>query len=140
MAEKVQFELVSPEKLLVSEPVDMVVLPGEAGDFGVLAEHAPVVSLLRPGVITIYHGDAPDRRIFVGGGFAEVNPEGCIVLAESAEPLEELDRARAEQMLQDARDDLADTKEPAEQERARLERAIAIAEARVEAIGSASPH
>jgi F-type H+-transporting ATPase subunit epsilon len=136
MAEtKVQFELVSPERVLASEPVDMVVLPGEEGDFGVLALHAPFLSLLRPGLITTYQGDRAAKRIFVAGGFAEVNPTGCIVLAESAEPLDEITRARAERMLKDARDDLADTKEASDQERHRLELAIRVAEARLESAG-----
>jgi F-type H+-transporting ATPase subunit epsilon len=140
MPDKIQFDLVSPERLLASEEVDMVVLPGEEGDFGVLAEHAPVLSLLRPGVITTYAGDRPDKRIFVAGGFAEVNQSGCTVLAEAAEALEEIDRARAERMLQDARDDLSDTKSPSEQELERLERAVKVAEARLEATGTTAPH
>ena len=140
MAEKVQFDLVSPERLLASEEVDMVVLPGEEGDFGVLAEHAPVLSLLRPGLITTYAGDRPDKRIFVAGGFAEVNQSGCTVLAEAAEPIEEIDRGRAERMLQDARDDLSDTKSPSEPERERLERAVKVAEARVEASAATGAH
>lgn len=134
MADKVHFELVSPERLLASGEVDMVVLPGEEGEFGVLPLHAPLLSLLRPGVITTYEGERPVERIFVGGGFAEVNAKGCIVLAESAEPVAELDRAEVEQRLRDARDDLADTASPSEAERERLERAIQIAEARVEAV------
>jgi F-type H+-transporting ATPase subunit epsilon len=134
MADKVQFELVSPERLLASDEVDMIVLPGEEGEFGVLPLHAPVLSLLRPGVIATYQGSRVEKRIFVAGGFAEVNERGCIVLAETAEPLEELDRGQAEQMLRDARDDLADTREPSEPERQRLERAIRVAEARVEAV------
>ena len=136
MAEKIQFDLVSPERLLASEQVDMVVLPGEEGDFGVLAEHAPVLSLLRPGLITTYAGDRPDKRIFVAGGFAEVNQSGCTVLAEAAEPVEEIDRGRAARALQDARDDLSDTKSPSESERERLERAVKIAEARLDVAGA----
>ena len=73
MASKVAFELVAPERLLASIEADMVVIPGAEGDFGVLPDHAPLMSLLRPGVIAVYQGDRVDRRLFVDGGFAEVN-------------------------------------------------------------------
>ena len=132
--DKVAFELVSPERVLASVAADMVVVPGEEGDFGVLANHAPLLSLLRPGVIAIYEGSAVSERIFVEGGFAEVNPTGLIVLAEAAAPLRELSLDKARQTLKDAEEDLADTKDPSEGEKARLERAIAIARARVEAL------
>src|SRR3546814_18454611 len=75
MAEgKVAFELVSPERLLLSEEVDMVVVPGEEGDFGVLVRHAPLISTLRPGVIKVHNGGSVTEQIFVAGGFAEVTP------------------------------------------------------------------
>jgi F-type H+-transporting ATPase subunit epsilon len=138
---KVAFELVAPERVLARDDVDMVVMPGAEGDFGVLPEHAPFLSLLRPGVITVHDGDRVTGRIFVAGGFAEVNPAGCIVLAEGAEPVDEISPDRARQQLRDAQEDLADTKEPSEAERARLEKAIAVAEARVQAVeGAASAH
>ena len=70
MAEKVQFELVSPERLLVSEEVEMVVVPGTEGDFGVLVDHAPVMASVRPGVLEIHNEGADIRRIFVSGAFA----------------------------------------------------------------------
>ncbi len=134
MAETLTLELVDPERVLASEPVEMVVLPGVEGDFGVLPHHAPLVSLLRPGVIRLYEGAKVTRRIFVAGGFAEVGEQGCIVLAEGAEPVDELDRAAVEQALKDAEEDLADARAPSEEERARLERAVAIARARLEAL------
>ncbi len=96
MAERVEFELVSPERLLLSEPVEMVVVPGTEGDFGVLPGHAPMISTVRPGVISIHEGGTVQTRIFVAGGFAEVTPERCTVLAESAVPLAEIDRAEVE--------------------------------------------
>lgn len=111
MAEQVEFELVSPEKLLVSDPVDMVVVPGAEGDFGVLPRHAPLLSTVRPGVISVYEGGAVTKRIFVAGGFAEVTPERCTVLAEVAVPVDEINRAEAEQKLKDAREDLQDAKD-----------------------------
>jgi F-type H+-transporting ATPase subunit epsilon len=133
MADKVAFELVAPERLLASVECDMVVVPGEEGDFGVLPNHAPVLSLLRPGVISVYQGDRVEQRVFVAGGFAEVNERGCTVLAEAAEPLSELDAASAQQRLRDAEEDLAATRDAAEHERERLERAVAVARARAEA-------
>ncbi|MEE8140234.1 MAG: ATP synthase F1 subunit epsilon [Alphaproteobacteria bacterium] len=103
MADRVEFELVSPARLLVSEPVEMVVVPGVEGDFGVLPGHAPVIAQVRPGVIDI-HGDGKVlRRIFVAGGFAEVTPERCTVLAEEARPVEDIDGAEARERLAAAR-------------------------------------
>src|SRR5579883_2603928 len=95
MAEKLQFELVSPEKLLLSEAVAMVVVPGGEGNFGVLPGHALLISTVRPGVIDVYADEQNQisERIFVAGGFAEVTPERCTVLADEALPLSSLDRA-----------------------------------------------
>lgn len=135
--DKVAFELVAPERLLASIEADMVVIPGAEGDFGVLPQHAPFMSLLRPGVISIYQGDKVDRRVFVAGGFAEVNERGCIVLAERAEPLEEIQAEVARRDLRDAEEDLADAQGKSEAERQRLERAVEIARARVEAAEAA---
>ena len=132
MADKVAFELVSPERQLASVEADMVVVPGEEGDFGVLPGHAPFLSLLRPGVIAVYQGDRVEQRVFVEGGFAEVNERGCTVLAEAAEPLEEVDLERARGGLREAEETLAAAREPSEAERERLERAILVARTRVE--------
>jgi F-type H+-transporting ATPase subunit epsilon len=96
MADKVQFELVSPEKLLLSEAVDMVVVPGTEGNFGVLAGHSLLISTVRPGVIDVYEGNEISERIFVSGGFAEVTAERCTVLADEAVPLSSLDAASIE--------------------------------------------
>ncbi len=133
-SDKVAFELVSPERVLASVAADMVVVPGEDGDFGVLANHAPLLSLLRPGVISVYQGQQAEQRVFVEGGFAEVNPRGLIVLAEAAAPMAELSLEGARQDLRDAEEDLADTRDASQSERQRLERAIAVARARVEAL------
>ncbi len=124
---KIEFELVSPQRLLISEPVDMVVVPGEEGDFGVLVQHAPFISSVRPGVIAVHDGGQVTERIFVAGGFAEVTPSRCTVLAEQAQPVTEIDRAAVEEQLKDAREDLADAKD--EDERATATRQIAVAEA-----------
>jgi F-type H+-transporting ATPase subunit epsilon len=86
------FNLVAPDRLLFSGDVDQVDLPGLDGDFGVLAEHAPLVALLRPGVIKVKTGNETSN-IVVFGGFAEVSPQGLTVLADYATALEELDPA-----------------------------------------------
>jgi F-type H+-transporting ATPase subunit epsilon len=104
----VQFELVSPEKLLLSEEVEMVVVPGAEGDFGVLPGHTPVISTVRPGVIHIFEGGAVKTRIFVAGGFAEVTAERCTVLAEEAVLLDDIDRDQVEKSLQEAMEDISD--------------------------------
>ncbi len=131
---RVAFELVSPERLLLSESVDMVVVPGAEGDFGVLVRHAPLVSGVRPGVISVYNGGQVTERIFVAGGFAEVTPSRCTVLAEQAMPVAEIDRPAAEQQLKDAREDLADAKD--DDERDAAARRIAVAEAMIQASAS----
>jgi len=134
MAEqKVEFELVSPEKLLLSQAVDMVVVPGGDGDFGVLPRHAPLISTVRPGVISVYENrSAVSQRLFVAGGFAEVTPERCTVLADEAEPLEQIDRGATEQALKDAREDLADAK--SDFEKAAAAKRVAVLEAKLDAL------
>lgn len=88
----VQFELVTPERLILSIMVDMVVVPGAEGNFGVLPGHAPFISTIRPGTIDVYEGRAVGQRIFVVGGIAEVTPERCTVLADEAMTADSLDR------------------------------------------------
>ena len=100
MADRVQFELVTPERLLLSQEVDMVVVPGTEGDFGVLPGHAPLISTIRPGTIDVYEGRAVIQRIFIVGGLAEVTPRGCTVLADAAMPPESLSRTEIEAELQ----------------------------------------
>ena len=86
------FDLVSPEKLLFSGDVDQVDVPGSEGDFGVLAGHAPLMTTLRPGILTL-HREAGALKVVINGGFAEVNPEGLTVLADVAVPVEDFDAA-----------------------------------------------
>lgn len=133
MADKVAFELVAPERLLASVEADMVVVPSIEGDFGVLPDHAPVLAVLRPGTIQVYEGDRVTERMFVAGGFVEVNERGCTVLAEAAEPLGEIELEEARSRLRDAEGALEGAKEPDDAERERLEHAVDIARARVEA-------
>ncbi len=111
----------------------MVVVPGAEGDFGVLPRHAPMISTVRPGVISVYEQRQQiSQRIFVAGGFAEVTTERCTVLAEQAVPVEEIDRAETEQQVRDAREDLADAK--TDGARAKAAEAIAIGEAKLRAL------
>jgi len=112
MAEKIQFELVSPAKLLLSDAVEMVVVPGADGDFGALPRHSPLISTVRPGTIEVYNGGKVTNRVFVAGGFAEVTGERVTVLAEEAIPVADLTRevaqarrAQAEQALNEAKTD-----------------------------------
>ena len=134
MADRIQFELVSPERLLISQAVEMVVLPGAEGDFGALPEHAPTVAALRPGVISVFENNQVIERVFVAGGFAEVTPERCTVLAERALPVPELDRTGAERAIANAREDLAGAKTDAA--RAAAENEIAVGEAAIAALES----
>jgi len=110
MADKLHFDLVSPERLLLSEGVDMVTVPGKEGDFGVLAGHAPVMTTLRPGVINVDDAGKSQQRIFVRGGFAEVTPKGLTILAEKAIPMEDLDASMLDQEIQNAQEDVNDAK------------------------------
>jgi F-type H+-transporting ATPase subunit epsilon len=129
MADQIQFELVSPERLLVSQAVEMVVVPGAEGDIGVLPGHAPLISNVRPGIIAVFENNKVAQRIFVAGGFAEVTPERCTVLAESATMLEDIERATVEAEMRDAREDLAEARDDATRDR--LEQAIAVGEAKI---------
>jgi F-type H+-transporting ATPase subunit epsilon len=132
MADKVEFELVSPEKLLMSQPVDMVVVPGGEDNFGVLAGHAPMIATVRPGTIDVYEGDRVTDRIFIAGGFAEVTETRCTVLAEQAINVSELDRGEVEQEIKDLGEDIEDAK--SDVERATLEARLVVARAKLEAL------
>jgi F-type H+-transporting ATPase subunit epsilon len=92
-------EIVSPDKLLLSQPVDMAVIPAAEGEMGVLPGHAPMIVLLRGGTIVLHEGGQPTARLFVSGGFAEITPERCTVLADEAIPVAEVSRAAADQRL-----------------------------------------
>ena len=119
----VNLEIVSPEKLLLSRDVDMVVIPASEGDMGVLEGHAPMMVTLRGGVVSLYEGDRVTDTLFVAGGFAEITPERCTVLAGEAMPVNEIERTEAEKRLRDAEEAAAqvDGANPVEEEMA-LER------------------
>lgn len=121
MAETFGFELVSPEKLLLSVDAEMVTVPGDAGDMGILPGHSPVISSLRLGVIEVTKVGGGEERIFVAGGFAEMSNNKLTVLAEEAMPVADLKRDKLEAKLKDAREDLADAKEDHAKARAQAE-------------------
>jgi F-type H+-transporting ATPase subunit epsilon len=117
MPAKILFDLVSPERLLLSRPVDMVTVPGSEGYMGVMAGHASLVSPLRAGMIDMLD-DGQDTRFFIRGGFAEINAEKITVLAEEAIPISELDIAVLDQRITDAQADEIAAKTDAERTRA----------------------
>ncbi|MBV9735550.1 MAG: ATP synthase F1 subunit epsilon [Acidisphaera sp.] len=98
----IPLEIVSPERLLLSRPVEMVVIPAYEGELGVLPGHAPMIVLLRGGTIRLYENNQVTDRLYVAGGFAEITPERCTVLANEVIPASEVSRAAAEQRIRDA--------------------------------------
>jgi len=122
MTDKIAFDLVSPERLLLSEDAEMVTIPGTEGDMGVMAGHMPLVSTLRPGVISVSGGSKADERYYVMGGFAEIGASKITVLAEEAVPVSELDAAELDQRLIEAEKALGAT--ASEVERAEAQAAV----------------
>jgi F-type H+-transporting ATPase subunit epsilon len=110
------FEFVSPERVLFSGDVDQVDLPGVEGDMGILAEHAPLVTPLRPGIITIFNAGARESIVVIGG-IAEVSPAGLTVLADKATPRDDFDTAMLAAEIKDAEEDVADTSDEAQHDR-----------------------
>ena len=98
----ISFDLVSPENLIFNDEIGMIIVPGKDGDFGVLPGHSKVMSSLRPGRVMVYGEDKNLlKAFFVSGGFAEVNPEKCIVLAESVNEINSLEKQAIEKEIQD---------------------------------------
>ena len=112
------FDLVSPENLVFSGEVEHVVVPGTEGEFGVLAGHAPLIAMLKPGILKILGPE--EQRIMVVGGFAEVNPDGLTVLADRAVPVDELDPAVLAGEIKDAEEDVTDAKDDASRDKLQL--------------------
>ena len=131
MAEKVEFELVSPEQLLMSQPVDMVTVPGGEGYFGVLAGHIPVLTTVVPGTIDIWEDDQIIEKVFVEGGFCEVTQTRVTVLVDRALPVSKLVREEVEQQLKNCVEDLEDAK--TDEEREAAEANLNLARAKFEA-------
>lgn len=113
----VSLEIVSPSKLLVSQSVDMVVIPGLEGDIGVLQEHSPMITVLRGGEVILYEGERVTARYFVTGGFAEITEERVTVLADTAEPSSSLNRADGERQLSDAMRELGEAEKAGQLDR-----------------------
>lgn len=111
MAEPFPFALVSPERQLMSDPVEQVVVPGSEGYFTVMKGHAPSMTTLRPGVVEISGAEGGNLRIFVRGGFADVSADGLTLLAEQAIPIDELDREVLAQEIRNAEEDVTDAKD-----------------------------
>ena len=111
MASTFKFELVSPEKLLMSADVEHVVVPGTMGDFGVLAGHAPFLSTVRPGILEILNGTKVEKRIYVSGGLADANAEGLTVLAQQAIDVKDFDKESLEQEIDKAQGELQEAKD-----------------------------
>ena len=132
MADSLELELVSPESLLLSQPVEMVVVPGTEGDFGVLPGHAPLIANIRPGALVVFEGGNAAERFFLAGGFAEVTTERCTILAEGAMRVADIDRAAAEQEIRDLREDIAQLAEDADRDA--VAASLAIAEAKLQAL------
>jgi F-type H+-transporting ATPase subunit epsilon len=110
------FEFVSPERVLFSGDVDQVDLPGAEGDMGILAGHAPLVTALRPGIVTIFSG-ATHERVVVIGGFAEVSPAGLTILADRAMPRDDYDTELLASEIRDTEEDVADATEEAQRDK-----------------------
>jgi F-type H+-transporting ATPase subunit epsilon len=113
-----RFELVSPERLVYAGEVSQVDVPGEEGEFGILAGHAPYIATLKPGLLTIY-GNGEPQRIVVHGGLAEMGPAGLTVLAEQAVPAAEIDAAAIAQAIRDGEEDVADADNDMSRDKAR---------------------
>jgi len=130
----INFELVSPEAKLVSEPMHQVEIPGDDGEFGVMAGHCSVLSSLRAGVVTLHKedGSSDNRRIFIAGGFADVTAGSCTILAEEAIDVRELNKESLEQYLTDLNEDLGMVEE--DHDKKRVEAKIALTKAKLIAV------
>ncbi|MGH6888675.1 MAG: F0F1 ATP synthase subunit epsilon [Rhizomicrobium sp.] len=118
MADKIAFDLVSPERLLLTDEAEMVTVPGSEGDFGVLAGHMPLISALRPGLIEIRGGNrSGDSKFFVLGGFAEASPVKLTILAEEAIPMTRIDAQVLDQRIRNTEEDLGLAKSEADRAR-----------------------
>lgn len=111
MAEAFKFDLVSPERLLVSEDVEAVIIPGTEGEMTVMANHAPVMTTIKPGVVTVRPASGAEERYVVFGGFADILPEGCTLLAESAVAVKDIDREDLARRIQEAKEDVSDARD-----------------------------
>lgn len=105
----IDLEIVSPEKLLLSRPVEMVVIPAAEGEMGVMGQHSPMIVLLQGGTVQLYENDQVTERLFVSGGFAEITPERVTVLANEVTPVAQLSRGEGERRMEAAEAEYAAT-------------------------------
>ena len=110
MAAAYKFELVSPERLLVSETVESVVIPGTEGEMTVMADHAPVMTTVKPGIVVVKPVSGPEQKFVVFGGFADILPDVCTLLAEAALPAAEVSKDDLSRRIEAAKAELADVK------------------------------
>ena len=136
MAETTLFELVSPERLIISKDVSMVVVPGSEGLFGVLPRHTSMLSALAPGVVDIYEEGVITEQLFVVNGFAEVTADRCTVLAEDVIPIENLNPDELEEKIEQIR---VDARNASDSDAIRLSGLIAQKEAVLQAMRAAKP-
>jgi len=134
VADLLHFEFVSPERVLFSGDVDQVDLPGAEGDMGILADHAPLVTVLRPGIVTIYRGGAREP-VVVTGGFAEVGPAGLTILADRAVARADFDLASLSNEIKNTEEEIADATDEAQRDK--LARHLAQFKALQDALGTA---
>ncbi|MFZ1773473.1 MAG: F0F1 ATP synthase subunit epsilon [Rhizobiaceae bacterium] len=113
MAKSFTFELVSPERLVLSTEAESVVIPGSEGEMTVMASHAPAMTTVKPGVVTVKAASGSEERYVVFGGFADITPDGCTLLAERATHVSEIDKGALSKRIADAREDVADAKDDA---------------------------
>jgi len=134
--ETFEFELVSPEARLMKQRVRMVVIPGEEGYFGVLPNHCPLLATIKPGVVEVFPpGGAAPERIFIAGGFADVTPVSCSILAEETFPVAQLDRAELEKTAQNLEEDMRQATQ--DLDKARIQRRLSLVQAKLDAAISA---
>jgi len=113
-----KFDLVSPERLLISEEVEAVIIPGAEGEMTVMPNHAPVMTTIKPGVVTVKPAGGAEQRFVVFGGFADILPGGCTLLAEEAVAVKDINRDDLARRIQDAREDISDAKDDASKTKA----------------------
>lgn len=132
MSNTFHLQIISPSKVIIDSHVTMVEVPGSEGDFGVLPNHAPFFSMLRPGVINVHLGDGCHRRFFAATGYADVTPAGCTILSDHIEDTDQITASEAAEALEAAKEALSHAKN--DEDRRNAEKVLAAAEALVAAV------
>ena len=128
--DKLKFRLVSPEKILFSDMVSMAVIPAAKGEMGILPKHAPMIVTLQNGIISVYEGSQVTEKIFIGGGFANINEQGCTVMADEGIYVKDIDPKEVQAYIEETLKEIEVIEE--EEERLNLERNVAVARAKME--------